>query len=41
MNTTELQVDTSAGRGLWDLTQACEQFAAESASGGDGLLVGR
>jgi secondary thiamine-phosphate synthase enzyme len=37
--TIELHVDTSGRRGLWDLTAACERFAAESSGGGDGLLV--
>src|SRR5262245_48143142 len=39
LRTIELHVDTSARRGLWDLTAACDRFAAESSGGGDGLLI--
>jgi secondary thiamine-phosphate synthase enzyme len=39
MTTLELHVDTSARRGLWDLTAACERFVRERADGADGLLV--
>ena len=37
--TLELHVDTGSRRGLFDLTRACERFAAEASGGGDGLLV--
>lgn len=38
MKTTEVTVPTGAGRGLFDLTPACERFVAEVAAAGDGLL---
>lgn len=38
MRTTELTVRTGGERGLFDLTGACERFAADASSGGDGLL---
>jgi secondary thiamine-phosphate synthase enzyme len=34
----ELEVRTGRVRGFTDLTPACERFAAEASSGGDGLL---
>jgi secondary thiamine-phosphate synthase enzyme len=39
MKTIEVRVDTSGRRGLWDMTAACDRFAAEASGGGDGLLV--
>ena len=39
MQHLEFHVDTGGRRGLWDLTAACERFAAEASTGGDGLLV--
>jgi secondary thiamine-phosphate synthase enzyme len=38
MKHVELTVRTGRGRGLFDLTAACERFAREAAEGGDGLL---
>ncbi len=38
MRTTEITVRTGNRRGIFDLTDACERFATEAASGGDGLL---
>jgi secondary thiamine-phosphate synthase enzyme len=38
MRTVELEVRTGSERGFTDLTPACTRFAAEAASGGDGLL---
>jgi secondary thiamine-phosphate synthase enzyme len=38
LNTTEITVETGSRRGLFDLTLACERFAAEASDGGDGLL---
>jgi secondary thiamine-phosphate synthase enzyme len=34
----EIGIRTGGGRGLWDLTAACERFVREAADGGDGLL---
>ena len=33
-----IEVRTGRSRGLHDITDACERFAAEAADGGDGLL---
>ena len=38
MNTTVIQIRTGTGRGLFDLTRACERFLDDAAGGGDGLL---
>jgi secondary thiamine-phosphate synthase enzyme len=38
MNSRELLVSTSHGRGLTDLTAACDGFLREVADGADGLL---
>jgi len=38
METRELTVRTGRRRGLADLTSSCAAFAADAASGGDGLL---
>jgi secondary thiamine-phosphate synthase enzyme len=38
MRTQELEIRTGRQRGFADLTPACEQFVAEAADGGDGLL---
>ena len=38
MRTAELQVTTTSRSGLFDLTDACARFVAESAAGSDGLL---
>jgi thiamine phosphate synthase YjbQ (UPF0047 family) len=38
MKRVELTVRTGRGRGLFDLTAACERFAREAAGAGDGLL---
>ena len=38
MRSVELSIQTSTGRGVFDLTAACELFASEAAEGGDGLL---
>jgi secondary thiamine-phosphate synthase enzyme len=38
MRSVEVVVRTGEGRGLVDLTAACERFVADVADGGDGLL---
>ncbi len=38
MRTLELRVQTGPGRGLVDITSACDRFARDAAAGGDGLL---
>ena len=38
MQSIEIEVRTGDGRGLWDLTPACERFVEDAADGGDGLL---
>ena len=38
MRTTEITVHTGSRRGVFDITQACEQFLAGATDGGDGLL---
>lgn len=38
MLTRELSVTTGRGRGLADITAACEAFAGDASEGGDGLL---
>lgn len=38
MQTREIGVQTAGGRGVHDLTDACERFLADVASGRDGLL---
>lgn len=38
MHSREISIPTGGRRGVHDLTDACAGFAAEAASGGDGLL---
>ncbi len=38
METTTLEVETGRSENVYDVTRACERFAAEAAAGGDGLL---
>jgi secondary thiamine-phosphate synthase enzyme len=38
MESLEISIETGSARGVFDLTAACERFAAEMARGGDGLL---
>jgi secondary thiamine-phosphate synthase enzyme len=38
MRSVEITVHTGSRRGVFDITRDCEQFLAEEADGGDGLL---
>jgi secondary thiamine-phosphate synthase enzyme len=38
MKTTEITVHTGSRRGVFDITWECEQFIADTAGGGDGVL---
>jgi secondary thiamine-phosphate synthase enzyme len=38
MKSVEITVHTGSRRGVFDITRECEQFLAENADGGDGLL---
>jgi secondary thiamine-phosphate synthase enzyme len=38
MRSVEITVHTGSRRGVFDITRDCEQFIAEEADGGDGLL---